>query len=122
VLAEGRVQRTRLAAFPPGEAREDWKIIRALSERLGKPLSYNVLEQVRERMAHINANFNDALDDIVPASWGSFGTEGAMDGAPFSSPITNFYMTDPISRASQTMAQCTETYLKAKTEQTGTHG
>ena len=121
VNTEGRVQRTRLAAFPPGEAREDWKIIRALSEKLGKPLPYNVIEQVRERLVKVNANFNDALDATVSSSWGAFGEEGAMDSAPFVSPIRNFYMTDPISRASQTMAQCTETFFK-QTEQTGTDG
>jgi NADH-quinone oxidoreductase subunit G len=122
VNTEGRVQRTRLAAFPPGEAREDWKIVRALSERLGKPLPYNTLAQVRERLVGVNANFADALDAVLPSSWGAFGEDGAMDGTPFTSPIENFYMTDPISRASVTMAQCTETYIKPKTEQTGTHG
>ena len=121
VNTEGRVQRTRLAAFPPGEAREDWKIIRALSEKLGKALPYNVIEQVRERLAQVNANFNDALDATVLSSWGPFGKDGPLDSKPFVSPIRNFYMTDPISRASQTMAQCTETFLK-QTEQTGTHG
>jgi NADH-quinone oxidoreductase subunit G len=121
VNTEGRVQRTRLAVFPPGEAREDWKIIRALSEKLGKALPYNVIEQVRERLAQVNANFNDALDATVLSSWGPFGKEGPLDNTPFVSPIRNFYMTDPISRASQTMAKCTETFLK-QTEQTGTHG
>ncbi|MEL0107785.1 MAG: NADH-quinone oxidoreductase subunit NuoG [Rhodospirillaceae bacterium] len=121
VNTEGRVQRARLAAFPPGEAREDWKIIRALSEKLGKALPYDTIEQVRERLGQVNANFNDALDTTVPTSWETFGSEGAMDNAPFVSPINNFYMTDPISRASVTMAQCAETYLK-QTEKTGTDG
>ncbi len=122
VNTEGRVQRTRLAAFPPGEAREDWKIIRVLSERLGKSLPYNSLDEVRERLVMVNGNFTDALDGIVPASWGNFGQEGSMDPSPFVSPIKNFYMTDPISRASVTMAKCTESYAKQNSEKTGTHG
>ncbi|MEQ8194846.1 MAG: molybdopterin-dependent oxidoreductase, partial [Rhodospirillales bacterium] len=122
VNVEGRVQRTRLAAFPPGEAREDWKIVRALSERLGKALPYNTLADVRRRLAEVNANFEDSLDAVLPSAWEPFGEDGPMDNAPFVSPIANFYMTDPISRASVTMAQCTETYIKPRTEQTGTHG
>ena len=108
VNTEGRVQRTRLAAFPPGEAREDWKILRALSGRLGCTLPYDDLGAVRARMIAINPNF-DNPDAVAPAPWGEFGAAGAMDAAPFASPIANFYMTDPISRASETMAACTRT-------------
>jgi NADH-quinone oxidoreductase subunit G len=58
----------------------------------------------------------------VPAAWGSFGREGPLDPAPFRSPIENYYMTDPISRASETMAKCTEIYVLGSEQRTGTHG
>jgi NADH-quinone oxidoreductase subunit G len=118
---EGRVQRGRRATFPPGDAREDWSIIRALSEVLGKTLAYNNLGQVRTRMAEI-APVLDSLDVVDAADWGSFGTAGTLDDAPFVATVTNFYMTDPISRASETMAACTDTFVNPGTEKTGTDG
>ncbi|MEE9251120.1 MAG: NADH-quinone oxidoreductase subunit NuoG [Alphaproteobacteria bacterium] len=121
VNTEGRVQLTRLAVFPPGEAREDWKIVRALSEALGRTLPYDDLQRLRARMVEVNPVFA-ALDEIVPAEWAAFGAPGKMDPAPFESPIKNFYMTDPISRASETMARCTETFITPKTLETGTDG
>jgi NADH-quinone oxidoreductase subunit G len=105
VNTEGRVQLGQRAAYPPGDAREDWAILRALSERLGKPLPYDTLEQVRARLIAVNKSFA-ALDQQAPGAWGAFGTAGAVGDAPFASPIANFYMTDPISRASKTMADC----------------
>ena len=60
--------------------------------------------------------------EIVPAAWGSFGREGALDTTPFRSLIENYYMTDPISRASETMAKCTEVYVLGSEQRTGTHG
>jgi NADH-quinone oxidoreductase subunit G len=60
---------------------------------------------VRARLVAVNKNFA-ALDQQAAGAWGPFGKAGAMGDAPFVSPITNFYMTDPISRASKTMADC----------------
>ncbi|WP_029014787.1 NADH-quinone oxidoreductase subunit NuoG [Niveispirillum irakense] len=111
VNTEGRVQHARFATFPLGEAREDWKILRALSGELGQALGYDTLGQLRQRMAQANPVFA-TLDRLVPAVWGPFGQAGTVADAHFASPIENFYMTDPISRASQTMAQCTEAFLK----------
>jgi NADH-quinone oxidoreductase subunit G len=120
VNTEGRVQLGRLASFPPGEAREDWKILRALSDRLGKPLPYDTLGQVRRRLVKVNPVFG-TLDQRLPAKWGPFGHAGEMGPEPFASPIANFYMTDPISRASPTMAECTEVFVNGQAR-TGTHG
>jgi NADH-quinone oxidoreductase subunit G len=105
VNTEGRVQLAQRANFPPGDAREDWAILRALSERLGKTLPYDTIDQVRSRLIAVNKSFA-ALDQQAAGAWGEFGKAGAMTDAPFVSPITNFYMTDPISRASKTMADC----------------
>lgn len=106
VNTEGRVQRTLRAVFPPGEAKEDWKILRALSDKLGKSLPYNTLEEVRERLVDLNPLF-DELDTVQRAPWEPFGQEGPLSSAPFETLIRNFYMTDPISRHSLIMARCT---------------
>ena len=122
VNTEGRVQRAKLAVFPPGDAREDWKILRALAEVLGlrKSLPYDNLLELRQRMVKTNEVF--AQTDIVDANrWGQFGNEGGADKAPFEYPVRNFYMTDPISRASSTMAKCTEAFV-LHGRRTGTHG
>jgi NADH-quinone oxidoreductase subunit G len=118
---EGRAQLGRLAVFPPGEAKEDWTILRALSGVLGKPLAYDDLHQLRRRLYQLAPRFQ-RLDSVEPAPWGSFGREGAITAEPFVSPIDNFYMTDPISRASETMAKCVETFGPSAGEATGTHG
>jgi NADH-quinone oxidoreductase subunit G len=106
VNTEGRVQRAFRAGYPPGEAREDWAILRALSERLGKKLPYDSLDQVRARLVAVNKCFAD-LDQQTAGAWGDFGKAGSLSDAPFVSPIANFYMTCPISRVSRTMAECT---------------
>ncbi|MBI5164571.1 MAG: NADH-quinone oxidoreductase subunit G [Magnetospirillum sp.] len=123
VNTEGRVQRTRLAVFPPGEAREDWKVIRALSDVLGKPLGYDTPKQVRERLAAVNPLFA-TLDTVTPAAWGAFGTAGTVGDTPLASAIDNFYQTDPISRASKVMAECTAAFGCGcnHSKKTGTHG
>jgi NADH-quinone oxidoreductase subunit G len=124
VNTEGRVQRTRLAVFPPGEAKEDWRVIRALSDAVAKPLPYDSLKGLRERMAAVNPVFGRP-DEVAPAAWGKFGTEAALSEAAFVSPIDNYYMTDPISRASKTMAECTKAFgggCGCNHKKTGTHG
>ena len=121
VNTEGRVQRTTLAAFPPGEAREDWTIIRALSDALGHRLPYDNINQLDRRLFAANPLFQQ-LDTVQPAAWAEFGQAGAIDAATFAMPIQNFYMTDPISRASETMAQCTEAFGNGQQQKTGTHG
>jgi NADH-quinone oxidoreductase subunit G len=105
VNTEGRVQEAFRTVYPPGDAREDWAILRALSEALGKTLPYDTIDQVRARLVAVNRNFA-ALDQQAPGAWGAFGAAGDMADAPFVSPIANFYMTCPISRASKVMADC----------------
>ena len=122
VNTEGRVQLGRLAVFPPGEAKEDWAIVRALSDALGKTLAYDNLAQLRAHMADVNSVFGQ-VDQISAAEWGNFGKAGKLDGKPLTSIVRNYYMTDPISRASETMAACTEQILGlAEGERTGTDG
>jgi len=106
VNTEGRVQVGRRAGYPPGDAREDWAILRALSERLGKTLPYDTLHQVRSRLVAVNKVFA-AIDQQAAGAWGPVGEPGATADAPLKSSVANFYMTCPISRASRTMADCT---------------
>jgi NADH-quinone oxidoreductase subunit G len=105
VNTEGRVQLAQRAAYPPGDAREDWTILRALSERLGKTLPYDTLEQVRARLVALNRTFA-AIDQQQPGGWGVFGKPGPVSEAMMSPSIATFWMTCPISRASRTMAAC----------------
>ncbi|WP_298728289.1 NADH-quinone oxidoreductase subunit NuoG [uncultured Ferrovibrio sp.] len=120
VNTEGRVQLGRRAAVPPGEAREDWAIIRALSDVLGQTLPYDNLGQLRRRMLEAAPHFA-AVDKLTPAAWGSFGTPGSITDAPFKSPIDDFYLTNPIARASAVMAECSAIARGETTPKTGTH-
>jgi NADH-quinone oxidoreductase subunit G len=125
VNTEGRVQLARRAVFPPGEAREDWRIVRALSGAIGRPLPFDTLRELRHRMRQMYPILA-GTDRVVRASWEAFGEPGPVDPTPFAYPIMDFYRTDPISRASKTMAQCSETYLSLQRhrapELTGTYG
>ncbi len=122
VNLEGRPQQAWRAVFPPGEAREDWAIIRALSQAVGQPLAYDTLEQLRQHLYRANPRLQ-RLDSIEPAPWMPFGQAGPVGEASFASPVGNYYMTDPISRASETMAKCTEIFGLGQDEsRTGTDG
>jgi len=122
VNTEGRVQTTALAAFPPGDAKEDWKILRALADACGHTPAYGTLAEVRDRLAEVNPVFG-RIGELSPATWEAFGAEGNVAGdAKFGNTIANYYMTDPISRASKTMAECTAEYVNTASERTGTHG
>ena len=121
VNLEGRPQRSTQATFPPGEARDDWKIVRALSAALERTLPYDTLAALRQRIAERAPHLAE-LDRILPAAWDAFGAgRGGADEAPFTTPVPDFYRTCPISRASATMAACVEEIVGAAPA-TGTHG
>jgi NADH-quinone oxidoreductase subunit G len=117
VNTEGRPQQTRRAVFPPGEAKEDWTILRALSEFVGKGkvLPYKNLGELRRRMQDISSVFAH-MDSIQATQWKASGKAWPLDNTPFTSPIRNFYQTCAISRASETMAKCTEKFSDALTD------
>lgn len=109
VNTEGRAQMTARAAFPPGDAKEDWAIIRALSDSLGATLPWNNLEELRAAMYNVAPQLA-ALDQVHKADAAAL-TEldqgaGKTTSAPFQSPVKDFYFTNPIARASRTMAEC----------------
>ncbi len=121
VNTEGRAQRAHRAVFPPGDAREDWAIVRALSERIGKPLAYDTLVALRRRMIE-SAPTLGRLDQVATAEWGTFGSDGQLDGSPFGVSVADFYMTNSICRSSETMAACSAAFSGASQGATGTDG
>jgi NADH-quinone oxidoreductase subunit G len=123
VNTEGRAQLGRRAVFPPGDAREDWKIVRALSEVLGHRLPYDTIGQLRRRLASVAPSFAN-VDAVTRATWGRFGSDGPIDPRPFAYSIGDFYRTDSISRSSPTMAACAEAAAARANGamKTGTHG
>ena len=121
VNTEGRAQQARRAVFPPGDAREDWAIVRALSERMGKPLAYDTLAALRRRMIKSTPTLG-RLDQVATAEWGTFGRDGQLDSSPFGVAVADFYMSNPICRSSETMAACSAAFSGASQGATGTDG
>ncbi len=109
VNTEGRAQMANRASFPPGDAREDWAILRALSGRIGKPLAYDDLFALRQAMI-ADAPTLGRIDQIGANEErfdaNAVGASGSLGSAPFVSPVADYYLTNPIARASKTMAEC----------------
>lgn len=120
VNTEGRVQLTRAAVPVVGSSRDDWKIIRALSEVAGVALPYDTVDAVRSRLAEVAPHLV-RVDEVEEPSWHNGNALhhrkiGAVDSSSaFTKTISNFYMTDSITRASQTMAKCTAAKEKQST-------
>jgi NADH-quinone oxidoreductase subunit G len=108
VNTEGRAQMTEQAVFPMGEAKEDWKIIRALSGEVGQTLPYDTLSALRSAMYNSAPSLQRL--DIVVGDGGDVAAAlaaqaGELDGAPFGVAVSDFYLTNPIARASAVMAE-----------------
>ncbi len=105
---EGRVQIAERCVFPKGEAKEDWAILRALSERVGHTLPYDSLEQLRNKLITDYPVFGRI--DVKPAMKAfdikTVGAKGDVKDKVFTSPVRDFYLTNPIARASLAMAEC----------------
>ena len=112
VNTEGRAQRAQRAVCPPGDAQEDWQIICELAKYLGQRLPYDCIEQIQQRLGEISSRFCN-IDQIIPVPWQAANLETNLSSIPVKLTNTNFYMTDPISRASKTMAECSSTLRKA---------
>ncbi|MCJ8308531.1 MAG: NADH-quinone oxidoreductase subunit G [Rhizobiaceae bacterium] len=110
VNTEGRVQMGNRAGFAPGEAREDWAILRALSDSLGKTLPFDSLAQLRAKLYEAHPHFAE-IDEIMESDNGGVAAlakrkGGSMKKAALTSPVEDFYLTNPIARASAVMAEC----------------
>lgn len=110
VNTEGRAQSTKTAVPSIADARDDWKIVRALSEVAGAPLGYDTLDGVRRRLDEVAPHLTRAGSVEGPSLWlGSVtgGGAGKVNGEEvLTSSVSQFYQTDAISRASKTMARC----------------
>lgn len=109
VNTEGRVQMGNRAGFAPGDAREDWAILRALSDVLGHKLPFDSLSALRAQLYIAHPHFADA-DEIAVSDAAAIETlatqAGTLNKAGFASPVKDFYLTNPIARASAVMAEC----------------
>ncbi len=120
VNTEGRVQMANRAVFPKGEAREDWAILRALSDRLGHTLPYDTLAALRERLFAEHPTFGQI--DYAPGATTAAGFDlgqvgaGEASAATLTQPACDFYLTNPIARASVTMAECSALAASARTK------
>jgi NADH-quinone oxidoreductase subunit G len=107
VNTEGRVQMAERVVFPKGEAKEDWAILRALSERVGKTLPYDSLDQLRARLMADHPTFG-RIDYLAPAATfkvEALGNKGEPGDTAFRSAVADPYLMNPIQRASATMAE-----------------
>jgi NADH-quinone oxidoreductase subunit G len=118
VNTEGRVQLANRATFPPGDAKEDWAILRALSDAVGERLPYDDIDALRRAVLADAPHFATRDKAAVqpgadPAIWNAIGTSGSVDATfPLQSEITDFYLTNPIARASETMAECSRLFVR----------
>jgi len=106
VNTEGRVQIAERAVFPKGEAKEDWAILRALSERVGQTLPYDSLTQLRDTLIAEHPTFGQIDWKPTPGAFdpAKLGRAGDVEDVPFRSHVRDPYLANPIGRASPTMA------------------
>jgi NADH-quinone oxidoreductase subunit G len=110
VNTEGRVQLAKKAVDAPGQAREDWKILRALSEHTGTKLPYDDIFQLRARLIKEYPQF-ETLDQLPAVQWADFGLKDVMGvSAAFKNRVTDFYQTNVITKASPTMQECSRQF------------
>ncbi|GAA5866580.1 hypothetical protein JCM1840_002389 [Sporobolomyces johnsonii] len=133
VNTEGRTQLGRAAVPPPGAAREDWKIVRALSEVLGHTLPYDDTGAMRDRMWDVSPTLvrygelerpSAVLEGLKAMRLQAEREQDARQGldgrtGAFKKPIENFYRTDPVSRSSVTMGKCTKTFVEGQSDAPG---
>jgi len=121
INTEGRVQRAEKAAKAPGDARDDWTILRALSDTVGKTLPYNTFAELQARLKAV-VPATATLDTLPSEEWADFGTDGTIAKGGFAPAVDNFYLTNPIARASSVMAECVAERSDIQQEATGTNG
>jgi NADH-quinone oxidoreductase subunit G len=125
VSTEGRAQTTARAAFPPGYAKEDWAIVRALSDHVGHRLPYDTLPALRAAMykqAPALARLDTVRPEDIKGVEALAAAGGKPGGDPFGVAIADFYLTNPIARASAVMAELSAFKQTSAQRTTGTHG
>ncbi len=114
VNIEGRVQRSERATFAPGDAREDWTILRALSDLIGKPLPFDRFDQLRAAMIADTPALGLTEGSVIDAPWAPPKLDASASGS-ISYPIKDFYLTNAICRASPTMKRCSDELIHGVT-------
>ena len=116
------MQRAERAVFPPGEAKEDWAILRALSEHLEAKLAYDNQAALRAAMEKDAPHFakigeTPVHSDTAASTWNGIGMQGRLDEpTPVANGIADYYLTNPIARASETMARCSQELVHGVTK------
>ena len=113
VNLEGRVQLSEKAVFPPGEAREDWTIFRAVSDLLGAPLAFDTFDQLRSAMIAEHPQLG--INGLLKLDWSPPALDAKASG-PVEYPIRDFYLNNAVTRSSPTMHRCSEELLHGRTE------
>jgi NADH-quinone oxidoreductase subunit G len=113
VNTEGRPQLAQRASFPPGQAKENWAILRALSAEAGVTLPFDSLAQLRQALVAAHPHLGD-IDEIAEVEVQRLEA-GSLGDGPIASAVTDFYLTNPIARASQLMAELSAG-VKARSE------
>ena len=108
------MQRGERGTFPPGDAREDWTIFRAVSEMLGKPLPFDRFDQLRAAMIADHPQLG--VDGVIDWKWAPPKLSADASG-PIAYPIKDFYLTNALCRASPTMQRCSEELVQGVTYQ-----
>ena len=103
VNTEGRPQMALRASFPPGEAKENWAILRALSAEAGKTLPWDSLAQLRQKLV-ADASQLKGIDTVPENEW-QMVEAGKLGEGDFKTPIADFWLSNPIARASELMAE-----------------
>lgn len=103
VNTEGRPQLAARASFAPGDAKENWAILRALSGEMGAALPYDSIGALRDAIVAGHPHLGDI--DVVAENAGEALAQDQMEGGTLVSTVTDFYLSNPIARASQLMAE-----------------
>jgi NADH-quinone oxidoreductase subunit G len=112
VNTEGRVQMAARAVFPPGDARDDWAILRGLSGAIGQALPFDSLAKLRKALYELHPHLAE-IGRIAPADGAAAlaalaALEASASSAPFAEDDGDFYLSNAVARASAVMAQCSE--------------
>ncbi|KAI3638880.1 hypothetical protein MIR68_003378 [Amoeboaphelidium protococcarum] len=129
VNTEGRPQMTKAAINALGSAKEDWKIVRALSEIAGKPLPYDEYYSLRDRLREVAPHMvnyglveQSTFGELSLDSWKELAGKSKLSSDDIQLPIQDFYMTDVISRSSMTMAKCSVAFTQGRSVGQKNHG
>jgi len=114
VNTEGRPQLAQRAGFAPGQAKENWAILRALSADLGTLLPFDSLAALRQALVKAHPHLG-RLDEVPQNEWTPL-PQGKMDAAAFTYAVADFYLSNPIARASSLMAELSANARARRTE------